>query len=100
MNKHWDKSPDNKTYTLTQLDELKYDLTNLIVEMGCKFDEIEKIKCGLTVGHKWLLHKFDDRIWPGADPPGAYTYRCERCGEIIILRADKKEIWEVFINAR
>lgn len=97
MNKHWDGPYNGKAYALAQLNELKRDLTNIAAEMDRKFDEIKKITCGLTTGHRWLLHKFDDRIWPGANPPGAYTYKCEHCGETMILRADKRETWKTFI---
>ena len=98
MDKYWDGKVNNKEYALKQLSVVKLDILSLARQIENELDEIEKIECGLTVGHKWQLHKFCDTTYPGAKPPGVYWYKCEHCGEIIILKACEKEIWEASLK--
>ena len=94
MDKHWDKKYDDKEYSLKQLDELKHDVRSSLSHAASQLTEIEKVVCGLTTGHQWRLHKFDDTTWPYCEPPGQYIYKCVACGEKICLKADNKKDWE------
>lgn len=94
MDKHWYKKYDDKTYALKQLDELRRDLKNRIVEIDRSLDEIEKIECGLTRGHDWELYEFTPNLYPFAKPPGMYVYKCKHCGEKIYLKACEKKRWK------
>ena len=99
MNKYYDnKKYDDKKYALEQLIELKRDLASLAIDIDRKLDEFDKIECSLTTGHEWRLHKFCDTTYPMAKPPGVYWYKCKHCGEIIILKACEKEIWETSLK--
>lgn len=98
MDKYWFEKYDDKKYALKQLNELKHDLSCLTREIENKLGEFDKIECGLTTGHKWRLHKFYDTTYPLVNPPGVYWYKCEHCGEIIILKACEKKIWETSLK--
>ena len=100
MDKYWNdgKVYNNKKYALEQLTNAKLDILSLARQIEDKLDELDKVECGLTVGHEWRLHKFCDTTYPGANPPGVYWYKCEHCGEIIILKACDKKIWEASLN--
>ena len=100
MNKYWDngKVYNNKEYALGQLTNAKLDILSLARQIEDKLDELDKIECGLTTGHKWQLHKFCDTAYPMAEPPGVYWYKCKHCKEVIILRACDKKIWEASLK--
>jgi len=94
MDKYWNGRYSDKKYALKQLKELNRELMSLADQIAIKDEEIGKIRCGLTTGHKWQLHKFCDTTYPLAKPPGVYWYKCSNCGEIIILKACDKRVWK------
>ena len=98
MDKYWDEKVNNKKYALKQLIEVKHDILSLSRQIEDRLDELDKIECGLTTGHKWQLHKFCDTTYPYAEPPGVYWYKCKCCKEVIILKACEKKIWEASLK--
>lgn len=94
MDKHWYKKYSDKEYAIKQLAEVKRDISSLVKQIESKLDEVEKIKCGLTKGHKWELYEFTSNLYPLAKPPGMYIYKCTYCGEKIYLKAHEKKKWK------